>query len=189
MNTELSKYIGRYIEISEVEDELFQSYLNTVKLKKKEYLLKEGETCRSRYFITKGCLRLCYLDQKGNEQIVHFGIENWWISNYDSLINNVPSHLNIQAIENCEILELRQDSLEEVYTRVPKIERFFRVIMERTYIAAQRRIEYMFSLSGEEIYEHFIASNPQFTQRIPQYMLASYLGITPEYLSALRKNP
>ncbi len=189
MDDNLLQYIRRYIDISDAEFSLFRSYLTPLMLKKKETLLKNGEVCRARYFITSGCLRLYYIDQKGNEQIMHFGIENWWITNYDSLLNNIPSHLIIEAVEKTQVLELKETSLQELYQRIPKTERFFRIIMERTYIATQRRIEFMYSLSSEEILKSFIDANPEFVQRVPQYMLASYLGITPEYLSFLRKNP
>ena len=188
MNQSLAAYISRYIEISNREIELFESYLRSKSYQKKEYILREGETCKSRYFITKGCLRLYYIDNKGNEQIMHFAIENWWITDYDSLLNEIPSRLNIQTIEATDLLELKETDLSELYVEIPKLERFFRIIMERTYIAAQRRTEHMFSMSSEEIYKGFIKANPMFIQRIPQYMLASYLGITPEYLSALRKH-
>ncbi|WP_411031480.1 Crp/Fnr family transcriptional regulator [Spongiimicrobium sp. 3-5] len=187
MNSHLSAYIRRYIDLTEEEDALFQSYLTPATLKKKEYVLQQGETCKSRYFISQGCIRLYYIDQKGSEQIVHFGVEHWWITDYDSLLSQTPSHLNIQAIEKTELLELKETALIQLYAKIPALERLFRVIMERTYVACQRRLEYMFSLNSEQMYETFITSNPQFAQRIPQYMLASYLGITPEYLSTLRK--
>ncbi len=187
MNHNLTAYIKRYIDISLDGDAHFQSYLKIKELGKKEYLLQEGNLCTSRYFVTRGCLRLYYIDPKGNEQIIHFGIENWWITDYDSLINNTPSRIYIQAIEPTEVLELRESDLAEIYRKVPGTERLFRIVMERTYIAIQKRMEYMFSLSSEEMYRTFIKANPKFVQRVPQYMLASYLGITPEYLSALRK--
>ncbi len=188
MNVSLSDYIKRYVTLSEEEDTLFQSHFKVQKLKKKAHAFEQGAVCDARYFITKGLMRLYYIDQKGNEQIVHFGIENWWITDYDSLLNKAPSKFNLQAIEPTELLVLKESSLEGIYRQIPSLERFFRIIMERTYIAGQRRLEYMFSLSSEELYEHFATANPAFLQRIPQYMLASYLGITPEYLSALRKN-
>ena len=186
MNPNLIAYIKRYIDISENEIAIFQMYLKKETIEKKEYLLKTGETCKARYFITKGCFRLYYIDKKGNEQIIHFGLENWWITDYDSLINQIPSKLYIQAIEVSELLVLNQESLEELYTKLPKVERFFRIIMEKTYVASQRRIEFMLSLSGEDLYKTFITANPKFAQRIPQYMLASYLGFTPEFLSKIR---
>ncbi len=188
MNPDLIKYINRYIQFSETEIDLFNSYLRPKTLKKKEFLLKEGQLCKSRYFITKGCIRLYYIDHKANEQIIHFGIDNWWITDYESLINKIPSKLCIQATENTKILELPQETFDELCFKLPKIERLFRIIMEKTYIASQKRLEYMFSLTGEELYHKFIASNPEFIQRVPQYMIASFLGMTPEFVSKIRAN-
>lgn len=188
MNQNLIEYIKRYVAISQTEIDTFNSYLKPKKIKKKEFLLKEGQTCKSRYFITKGCIRLYYIDNKGNEQTIHFGIDNWWITDYESLINEVSSKLYIQAIENTELLELSQENFEKLCVDLPKTERFFRIIMEKTYIASQKRLEYMFSLSGEDLFNKFISANPEFTQRVPQYMIASYLGMTPEFVSKIRAN-
>ncbi len=186
MNPNLIEYIKRYVNISETEIDLFKSYLKPRILKKKEFLLKEGQVCKSRYFITKGCIRLYYIDNKGNEQIIHFGIDNWWITDYESLIKKIPSKLYIQATENTELLELPQEKFDELCQKLPKTERLFRKIMEKTYIASQKRIEYMFSLSGEELFNDFISTNPEFTQRVPQYMIASYLGMSPEFVSKIK---
>ncbi len=186
MNTNLSKYIRRYITISDKEDEIFQSFLEPKTLGKKGFLLKEGNVCMARYYIAEGCLRLFYIDQKGNEQIIHFGIDDWWITDYESLINHRPAKLNIQATENTKLLVLYQEKFEKLCFELPKAERLFRIIMEKTYIASQKRLEYMFSLSGEELYYSFISKNPRFSQRVPQYMIASYLGMTPEFISKLR---
>jgi CRP-like cAMP-binding protein len=186
MHPNLIEYIRRYVSISETEINTFQSYLKASKIKKKAFLHKEGSVCKSRYFITKGCIRLFYIDSKGNEQIIHFGIENWWISDYESLINKTASKLNIQAIEDTELLELSQSSFDELCQKVPQTERLFRKIMEKTYIATQKRIEYIYSLKGEEQFQFFIATNPEFTQRVPQYMIASYLGMSPEFISKIR---
>lgn len=188
MNSNLSSYIRRYIDISDQEDELFQSFLNPSILKKKEFLLEEGKTCKARYYVANGCLRFFYIDYKGNEQITHFGIDNWWITDYESLINHTPSKFYIQATEDTNLLVLDQESFDKLCIELPKSERLFRIIMEKTYIAAQKRMEYMFSLSGEELYLHFIAANPEFAQRVPQYMIASYLGMTPEFVSKIRRN-
>ena len=186
MNPNLIEYIRRYITISGSELDLFNSYLKPIKIKKKEFLLKEGKICKARYFLTKGCVRLYYINTKGNEQIIHFGVDNWWITDYESLINKVPSKLYIQTIENTELLELRQESFEQLCLKLPKTERLFRIIMEKTYIASQKRIEYIFNLSGKELYHTFITTNPKFVQRVPQYMIASYLGMTPEFISKIR---
>ncbi|NIJ46589.1 CRP-like cAMP-binding protein [Wenyingzhuangia heitensis] len=188
MNPNLIEYIRRYISISETEINAFQSYLIPKKIKKKEFLLKQGEFCKSRYFITKGCIRLFYIDNKGNEQIVHFGIDNWWITDYESFINRTPSKLYIQAIENTELLELPQETFEELCKEIPQTEKLFRIIMEKTYIAIQKRIEFMYSLKGDELFKIFVSKNPEFTQRVPQYMIASYLGMSPEFVSKIKNN-
>lgn len=143
MNPNLMEYIRRYISISETEINTFQSYLKSKKIKKKEFLLKQGQFCKSRYFITKGCIRLFYLDNKGNEQIVHFGIDNWWITDYESLINKTPSKLYIQAIENTELLELPQETFEELCMEIPQTERLFRIIMEKTYSYSKKNRVYV----------------------------------------------
>ena len=189
MNKELTNYIKRYVTISEEELAILSDCLRLKKIEKKEFLLSEGTTCKARYFILKGCFRHFYIDVKGHEQIIHFGIENWWITDYASLVHQVPSNMYIQALETTTYLELNENELEKLYLKIPVLERFFRIIMEKTYIAAQQRIEYMFSLTGKEFYEKFIASNPAFSQRVPQYMLASYLGLTPEFISKIKSRP
>ncbi|WP_196895974.1 Crp/Fnr family transcriptional regulator [Aureivirga marina] len=186
MNPNLVEYIKRYVKISESEIAILESYVSSQKLKKKEFLLKEGQICKYRYFILKGCVRLFYIDKKGNEQIIHFGIDNWWITDYESLINQIPSKLYIQAIESTELLKLPQDKFDELSAKIPVINELFRKIMEKTYIASQKRIEFIYSMSGEEMFHYFIEQNPQFTQRVPQYMIASYLGLSPEFVSKVK---
>lgn len=186
MHPNLVEYIRRYISITDAELELFHSYLKPRTIKKKEHVLLAGETCKTRYYITRGVLRLYYINNKEKEQILHFGIDNWWISDYESLVNQTPSKLYIQATEDTELLELHTGAFEKLCVQLPKAERLFRIIMEKTFVASQKRIEYMMSLTGEESYETFISSNLAFAQRVPQYMLASYLGMTPEFFSKLR---
>ncbi|WP_164914089.1 Crp/Fnr family transcriptional regulator [Aquimarina sediminis] len=186
MITTLATYVRNYIDISDEEMQLFYKYLRVKKLKKKEYLLTEGRTCQARYFIIKGCLRSFYIDEKGVERILDFGIDKWWFTNYNSLITQNPSENFIQAIENSELLELHNDCFEELLLKLPKIERFFRVIMEKTHIAYLNRIKYTRSFTGEKLYKDFIHSNPVFAQRVPQYMIASYLDLSPEFVSKVR---
>lgn len=183
---QLNAYISRYVHLTDDELALFQQYLTFKSFRKKEFLLEKGQICRSRFFILKGCFRQFYIDQKGQEQIVHFGIENWWMTNYASLLEQSPSDQYIQAIETAEILELKQSDFEELCKVIPQAERFFRIIAERTNLANQRRLEFMFSMSAEEMYRYFVEVNPDFAQRVPQYMLASYLGFSAEFLSKIR---
>ncbi|WP_271768704.1 Crp/Fnr family transcriptional regulator [Aquimarina algiphila] len=189
MVNNLTEYVRNYIEISDEEMELFYQYLKVIKLKKKAYVLEEGKVCRARYFIVKGCLRSYYIDEKGVEQIMDFAIDKWWYTNYNSLLDQSPSENFIQALEDTVLLELSLDSFEELTTKLPKIDRLFRIIMERTVIANSNRIKYTRVLSGEEMYQVFLKANPQFFQRVPQYMIASYLGLSPEFISKIKKRP
>lgn len=187
MHQNLVAYIHRYVEMSDIEIELFDRYLVKRKILKKEHLFEtKKEACTSKYFIVKGCVRLYYFDEKGNEQIIHFGIENWWINDYESFANQLPAKLHAQALEDTELLELTTEAFDQLCIELPKIERLFRIIMEKTVVAFHNRIAYMLSSSGEEVYTIFVEANPEFCQRVPQYMIASYLGMTPEFVSKVR---
>jgi CRP/FNR family transcriptional regulator len=129
---------------------------------------------------------LYYLNDKGIEYIVQFAIENWWIPDYMSLEQQTPYPFYLQSIESGVVIALEKQVQEELLQKIPKMERYFRIIAQRANGAAQVRIKYITELSGEERYFHFTESFPEFVQRIPQYMLASYLGFTPEFLSKLR---
>ncbi len=183
---ELKNYIERYISISDDEFQLFLSYLTHKSLKPKEKILDIGNKCNHRFYIKKGCVKLYSYNEKGNEQIYHFGIENWWITDYKSLLENKPSDKIIEAIELTEILMLSNDNFEILCKILPKTERLFRIIMERSYIAFQNRLEFLFNQTSEEQYINFIERNADFVKRVPQYMLASYLGVTPEFVSRVR---
>lgn len=182
----LRAYIERYVSLSEEEYKIFLSCLETRSFAPGEQLLKYEERCQSRFYIKNGCVRMYGYTEKGKEQIYHFGIDNWWISNYESLLNDAPSQLIIEAIEPTEVYCLTMQKFEELCHRLPKTERLFRMIMERAYMAFQKRLEFLFNLSSEEQYKNFIEVNAKFTQRVPQYMLASYLGVTPEFISKIR---
>ena len=187
MNHNLAEYIKRYVNLTEEQLDVFQSYLRPKTIAKKEFILEEGQICKARYYIKKGCVRMYYIDQKANEQIMHFALDDWWITDYDSLTSRKGTKYYIQATEETEILELPESSFDELCEKLPQTDRLFRKIMEKSFIACQKRIEYTFSLSGEDFYHHFLNSNVAFAQRVPQYMIASYLDITPEYLSEIRK--
>ncbi|EZH71868.1 hypothetical protein ATO12_05685 [Aquimarina atlantica] len=186
MITTLAAYIRNYIDISDEEMGLFYRHLKVRKFKKKEYVLEEGKICKARYFIVKGCVRSYYIDEKGVERILDFGIDEWWFTNYNSLINQSPSENFIQTIEDSVILELHQDSFDELSAKLPKIDRLFRIITEKTHIAHINKTKYTRSLSGEHLYKQFVLSNPKFSQRVPQYMIASYLGLSPEFVSKVK---
>lgn len=186
MPQRLLQHISKYVNLTPEEAELLATYLKSGIVDKKKYLLKEGQVCNAVYFVAQGCLRQYYTNDNGNEQVVQFAIENWWMADYISFEDRKPSGFSIQAIEQTHILYLRYNDQLALFERVPKLERYFRLVVQRAYAAALIRIQYLFTLTGEARYHHFLQSFPAFVQRIPQYMLASYLGFTPEFLSKIR---
>ena len=186
MDNGLAAHIRKFAPLTDEDASLLNSYARPLVIKKRVLLLQEGQVCRENYFVEKGCLRMFFTDDKGAEQTVQFAIENWWITDYGSYAGGSPSQFFIQAVENSTILAFSRSSQEELFTALPVLERYFRRILERAFGATQWRIRYIFSQSKEERYRHFTGLYPEFIQRIPQYMLASYLGLTPEYLSEIR---
>lgn len=186
MYTALLAHIRKYVTLTEDEAELICSKLTPIQIKKKEFLLTAGRICRANYFVSKGLLRLYFVNKKEQEQITQFGLEGWWITDYDSLDSQKPSRFYIQAVEDAEVIAWNKEVQEELILAIPQLERYFRVILQRAYAATQRRIEYMYSFTDEERYRHFSDLYPDFLQRVPQYMLASYLGFTPQFLSKIR---
>jgi len=182
----LLQHIHRFVNLTADEEQLLCAKLQPKTLKKKEYLLQPGKLCTGSYFVIKGCLRLYFVNDKLNEQITQFAIESWWIADYDSLLNKQPSHCYIQAIELCELLFLSEKDQADLFEQIPKLQTYFYVVVQKAFVAAQRRIGFIFNQSDEERYRHFTKLFPGFVQRVPQYMLASYLGFTPQFLSRIR---
>jgi len=186
MYAPLLAHIARYVSLTPAEAETLLSYLKPQTLARKEFLLTEGQVCPANYFVLRGCLRTYLLNEKGGEQTTQFGIENWWLTDYASFDNHTPSQFFIQAVENTEVVVFERRVQEEVFRCVPPLERYFRILLQKSAAAAQFRIKFLFSLSGEARYHHFNDAFPGFVQRVPQYMLASYLNFTPEFLSKIR---
>jgi CRP-like cAMP-binding protein len=185
----LLKYIGNYIStpLSKSEIELFKSAFISKKLKKKQYFLQEGDVCKSFAFIVKGAMRQYLVDDKGVEHVVHLGIENWWVGDRESWVMLTPSIFYIDAWEDTELLLItRADTLKLVH-QLPVFNELLRLLDERNNIATQKRITSSISLTAEKRYANFINSHPDFLQRFPQHIIASYLGITKETLSRVRK--
>jgi CRP/FNR family transcriptional regulator len=180
-------HIKKYISLNEDDIQILFTYIKSIEVKKKHFLLEEGEICKANYFVEKGLLRMFFINDKGVEQITQFALENWWLSDYMSFSMQSQAQFYIQAIENTEVIVLEHHKQEELFKQLPQLERYFRIIIQRAYAASQMRFKYFYDYSKEENYRQFVALFPEFVQRIPQYMLASYLGLTPEYLSELRK--
>lgn len=186
MYPELLAHINKFVKLTADEEHFLCDKIEPKKLKKKEFLLEAGKHCHGNYFVVKGCMRLYFINQKLNEQILQFGIENWWITDQDSLMTGRPANCYIQAIEPSELLLIPEKSRAELCEQIPRLESYFRIMMQKAYVAAQRRIGFIFNQTEEERYRSFISQFPGFVQRIPQYMLASYLGFTPQFLSRMR---
>ena len=182
----LLAHIARYVALAPAEAELLQTYLTRQTIGRKEHLLTEGQVCTANYFVLRGCLRTYLGNEKGSEQTILFGIENWWLTDYASLDMQTPSQFFIQAVETTEVVVFDKRVQEEVLSRLPQLERYFRILLQKSAAAALFRIKFLFRLSGEALYRHFNSAFPGFVQRVPQYMLASDLGFTPEVLSKIR---
>lgn len=187
MEPNLIQHIRNYVGLSESEARTLLRYVQPLSLKKKDYLFREGDICPANYFVEKGCLRLFFITDKGTEQITQFALENWWISDYMSFGGQIPSDFYLQAIEPTEVWVVNHHTQDELFRELPQLERYFRLLMQRSNAASQQRMKYQYDFSREEQYHHFNERYPAFVQRVPQYMLASYLGFTPEYLSEIRK--
>lgn len=187
MNELLKQNIKNHINLSEDEINIFNSYFKTKVITTKNYLLKAGEICKYEGFVTKGCFRVFLIDKKGNENVLYFAIKNWWLSDIDSFTNQIPSQLFIQALENSEVLLISKKDKEKCYDKIPKIERLFRIMTQKFLVSNQRRILQSQSLTSEERYVYFLANYPQIAQKITNIQLASYLGITHEFVSKIRR--
>lgn len=179
-------HLEKFITISEDEFESISSYFHMADIKKKQNLMVEGEISKFKYFVVQGCLRKFFINEKGVEQTTEFAIENWWLADNEAFEKQKSSRFYIQAVENSTIVMIDFHSQEKLLENHPVMEKYFRMVYQRAYAAAEKRIRYLYEMSKEEYYIHFSTLYPWFIQRIPQYLLASFLGFTPEYLSEIR---
>ena len=187
MSTEIINHIKKYISIHPDDEAIILGFFKENNFNKKENLITLNNTCNSHYFIRKGCVRMFFVNEKGVEQTIQFAIENWWITDYLAFENRTKTSFTIQAIENTEVLEIDYKNQEELLKKFPELERYFRLIFQRAYSASILRTKYLFDFSREEFYHHFKTNFPKFVTRIPQHILASFLNMTPEYLSEIKK--
>ncbi len=182
----LFSHIRRFTSLNTDQEQLLASKLEYREIGRKEMLLQEGQTCTACYFVVSGCLRFYRNTDAGFEQILQFAIPGWWMSDYQSFETRQPSEYVIQAVQDTRMLMLHRADQEELFNAIPEFNNYFRLMMQRAYTASLKRIELMLCESAEERYLFFTRSFPDFVQGIPQYMLASYLGFTPQFLSMLR---
>lgn len=176
------------MKIGAEERALIASKFRPKHLRKRQYLLQEGDVARYTAFIVKGAARMFSVDEKGHEHVVRFALENWWISDLESFNQLTPSRYHIEMLEDTDLLLISNEQLQELTEKSPAFDLMVKTQNNRTSVATQKRIHAAISMTAEERYEDLLKTNPQFIQRFPQNMIASYLGISPETLSRIR-NP
>ena len=178
---------NKKVSLTPKEEEDIKQYLKSKKLRKKQYLLQEGDVCKTIAFIEKGALREYSVDDNGIEHIIQFGVEGWVISDLYSFLTGEPATYNIDALEDTEMILVTKSAHEELLQEVPKYETFTRLNITGAYLAMQKRLTSIIGSSLEQRYADFTALYPNIVQRVPQHMIASYIGLTPETLSRIRK--
>ncbi|MXN90617.1 cyclic nucleotide-binding domain-containing protein [Flavobacterium sp. Sd200] len=180
------EYLQSKLTITDAEVEMVKQICRLKKLRKKQYLLQEGDVWRYNAFVQKGLLRTYRVDNKGQEHVIQFSAENWWSGDRYSYLTETPARYNIEAIEDCDIVLITKVDYENLLEAIPALNTFVRHLVERSFIASQNRINADISFTAEEKYNDFVTTHPALLNRIPQHMIASYLGLTPETLSRVR---
>lgn len=179
--------IAKHITLDDNEVAQFLKLLKKVKVPRRSMILTQGQLCNSIYFVDTGALRAFYLDVSGRESTIMFAIKDWWITDMYCFINVLPAMLTIDTIEDSIIYQLQKNDLEKLYLTVPKFERFFRILMQNAYIREQLRVIQNLSLTAEECFDIFLNKYPDVANKVKQKQIASYLGITPEFLSMIKR--
>ncbi|MFI5154271.1 MAG: Crp/Fnr family transcriptional regulator [Chitinophagales bacterium] len=182
----LLDYFERLIPLDEEEKRLVTSTFHPRLFRKRQFALQEGDICTQIYFVVRGCLRMYKIDEKGGTHIIQFATENHWINDLGSFHGLRPSHLNIDALEDTVILQINRDDLVSLYLQAPKFNRIFRVLLENSFVRLQERLLQNISSTAEDRYQSFLNIYPHLINRVSQVHIASFLGITPEFLSRLR---
>lgn len=184
----LKRHINKRVHLTNEEFETCAKYFIPKKLKKHQFLLNEGDVCNYVGFVNSGCLRKYSINNKGAEHIVQFAIEDWWVSDMDSFLSGLPATYNIDVLQDSEVLLLENSSRDKLLNECPKMERFFRLLIEANHVATYQRITDSLGASAEERYLKFIKTYPKLFETVSQNQIASYLGITPQSLSRIRKD-
>jgi CRP-like cAMP-binding protein len=183
----LREHIAKRINLTDDELKICTRFFVPKKLRKKQFLLNEGQVCKHISYVNSGCLRQYTIDNKSIEHIIQFAIEDWWISDLNSFLSGNPATDNIDALEDSEVLLLEKSARDELLDACPKMERFFLLLLEANHVANHRSVTAALSASAEARYLNFIETYPKIFEQIPQSQIASYLGITPQSLSRIRK--
>ncbi|XRE43777.1 cAMP-binding protein - catabolite gene activator and regulatory subunit of cAMP-dependent protein kinase [Tenacibaculum discolor] len=183
----LKNHIKSYTNFSEEELTEVLSFFDRQSYKKKETLLPTSNRCDKLFFVAKGCLQLYFIDDLGHKKTTQFALESWWLTDFLAFQNQKRSNFTVEAVENSIVLSISFSKYNELLSKFPLLEKYFRSIYETAYGAALMRLKYINSYSKEEMFFRFREDFPEFVQRVPQYSLASFLGLTPEYLSEIKR--
>lgn len=187
MDITLLTHIQKFIDLRAEDAAAAGGYFSRETFPKKALLLRQDERCRDLFFVIQGCLRMFFITEKGNDQTIQFALEDWWISDFMNFDVQGKTPFSIQAIEDTVVLRITQPDFERLLADFPQMERYFRLMYQRGYAASQLRMKFLTDFSKEQSYRHFHTHFPAFARRIPQQLLASYLQMTPEYLSELKR--
>jgi CRP-like cAMP-binding protein len=180
------KSFNEKVSLTGADEAVLRPFLTAKKIRKKQYLLQEGDVCRSIAFVEKGALRAYSVDSAGNEQIIQFAIDGWTISDLYSFLTGEEATYAIDAVEDSELVLISKPSYDELLRILPKFETYMRLQITGAYLAMQRRITSILSLTPETRYANLVQQYPEFIQRFPQHMIAAHMGLTPETLSRVR---
>jgi CRP-like cAMP-binding protein len=183
----LIKNLSRHVSLTDEEVQTITSCFRHRKFRKRQYILQQGDISRNETYIISGLTRTYEVDDKGQEHVVQFGPEDWWVGDMYSYLTDTPSQFNIDCLEDTEVLQISKANQEMLYREVPKLERHFRIMIQNAYVSSLKRISSNLSKSAAERYAEFIARYPCIGQRVPNHQIASYLGITPQSLSRVRR--
>jgi CRP-like cAMP-binding protein len=178
--------LNKYVTLTQEEVNVIASLFSFRNFRKRQYILQESEINRHETFIVKGATRMFEVDEQGQEHIVQFGLEDWWVGDLYSFLTETPSKYNIDCLEDIEVFQITKPNLDALYVKVPKMERHFRIIIQNAFIASTNRVASSLVKSATDRYQEFIIQYPQIEQRVPNHQIASYLGITPQSLSRIR---
>ncbi|CAM3391650.1 Crp/Fnr family transcriptional regulator [Zobellia roscoffensis] len=173
--------------LSAAEQEEFCGYFRQKSIEKKAFLLEQGKVCKFEGFVLEGCFRVFTINKKGNENTLYFAAKNWWLMDIDSFMNHNPSDLNMQALEDSKVLLISQTDKSKLYRSVPLAEKLFRIMFQKSIVAWQRRLVRNHSLTAKERYAHFMDHYPEIAAKLTDRQTSSYLGITHEFLSKIKK--
>ena len=184
----LFNHIQNKVSLTDADKKAIAPFFIPKKIRKRQYLLQEGDVCKYLAFVAKGLLRTYNVDDKGDEHMSIFGWEGWWVSDFNSFLSAEPAVFNIDAIEDAELFLISLANYDALTLAVPVMDRYFRILYQNSLVTKERRLMSSITHSAEEKYVQLAESSPQIIERIPQNLIASYLGIAPETLSRIKKN-